>query len=336
MGQNMIWIKYAGIYVLLILLAFIIAGISSAKLQDQYFGKTNTKAMKGVAILAVMLCHLMGKFGGGTTLFTPLGGIGVSIFLMFSAYGLNESFIRGGYKFWWKKCIIAVFIPYFLIQCILYWPFQKFNIIDFILDVTLISPQYHNGWYLNYLLMCYMAFYLVIRVPFLTKHKIIVFTFLSAASFLLLREIKAEQAMSFLTGIVLSEYKESELIRKCLNWKTGVLFLIIGIVALAIKQTELIRNADQIIFNFVQLLIKLPCGLGLCLITISLAKKMNLRMFAIVGAISYELYLVHGYILQWVNASFTGEIIFIFGSLIGAVILHYVMKAIKNSVNKAK
>ena len=58
MGQNMIWIKYAGIYVLLILLAFIIAGISSAKLQDQYFGKTNTKAMKGVAILAVMLCHL--------------------------------------------------------------------------------------------------------------------------------------------------------------------------------------------------------------------------------------------------------------------------------------
>ena len=151
----MIWIKYAGIYVLLILLAFIIAGISSAKLQDQYFGKTNTKAMKGVAILAVMLCHLMGKFGGGTTLFTPLGGIGVSIFLMFSAYGLNESFIRGGYKFWWKKRIIAVFIPYFLIQCILYWPFQKFNIIDFILDVTLISPQYHNGWYLNYLLMCY-------------------------------------------------------------------------------------------------------------------------------------------------------------------------------------
>ena len=92
----MIWIKYASIYVLLILLAFIITGISSAKLQDEYFGRPNTKVMKGVAILAVMLCHLMGKFGGGTTLFTPLGGIGVSIFLMLSAYGLNESFIGGG------------------------------------------------------------------------------------------------------------------------------------------------------------------------------------------------------------------------------------------------
>ena len=226
----MIWIKYAGIYVLLIFLAFIIAGISSTKLQDEYFGRTNTKVMKGIAILAVMLCHLMGKFGGGTTLFTPLGGIGVSIFLMLSAYGLNESFIGGGCVWgggssWWKKRIIAVFIPYFLIQCILYLPFHKFNIIDFILDVTLISPRYHNGWYLNYLLICYVAFYLVIRVPFLTKHKITIFTALSVASFFLLREIKAEQAMSFLTGMVLSEYKESELIRKRLNWKTGVLLL---------------------------------------------------------------------------------------------------------------
>lgn len=92
----MMWTIYAGIYVLIVLLAFIIAGINSTELQDEYFGRSNTKVMKGVAILAVMLCHLMGKFGGGTTLFTPLGGIGVSIFLMLSAYGLNESFIWGG------------------------------------------------------------------------------------------------------------------------------------------------------------------------------------------------------------------------------------------------
>ena len=84
------------IYIIVVLFAFIIAGICSTKLQDEYFGRTNTKVMKGVALLAVMLCHLMGKFGGGTTLFTPLGGIGVSIFLMLSAYGLNESFTGGG------------------------------------------------------------------------------------------------------------------------------------------------------------------------------------------------------------------------------------------------
>lgn len=91
----MIWIKYASIYGISILFAFIVAGIISKNNTDEYFGRTNSKIMKGIAILAVMLCHLMGTFGGGTTLFTPLGGIGVSIFLMLSAYGINESYTRG-------------------------------------------------------------------------------------------------------------------------------------------------------------------------------------------------------------------------------------------------
>jgi hypothetical protein len=49
-----------------------------------------------------MLCHAAGTFGGGRfTLFTPLGGSGVAIFLLLSACGLNESWIAnsntGGY-----------------------------------------------------------------------------------------------------------------------------------------------------------------------------------------------------------------------------------------------
>lgn len=52
--------------------------------------------MKGVAIICVVLCHYMGTFGQGITVFTPLGGIGVAIFLILSAYGLNESWNQGG------------------------------------------------------------------------------------------------------------------------------------------------------------------------------------------------------------------------------------------------
>ena len=249
---------------------------------------------------------------------------------------LTNHIPQGGYCFWWRKRIVAVFIPYFVIQCILYWPFHKFNIIDFVLDVTLISPRYHNGWYLNYLLVCYMVFYLVMRIPFLRKHKITVFTVFSVASFFLLREIKAEQGISFLTGIVLSEYKESEFIQKHSNWKTGIFLLAIGIVALAIKQIDIIRNSPQIIYNFIQLLIKLPCGLGLCFVLLSIGKKLNLKIFVVIGAISYELYLVHGYILQWVNVSLTGEIIFIVGSVVGAMVLYYTMRFIRQSVKFVK
>ena len=51
-----------------------------------------SNSYKGLAILIIILCHAAGKFGQGHfVLFTPLGGIGVAIFLLLSAYGLNES-----------------------------------------------------------------------------------------------------------------------------------------------------------------------------------------------------------------------------------------------------
>lgn len=34
-----------------------------------------TSAMKGGAILCVILCHYMGRYGNGIRWFTPLGGI---------------------------------------------------------------------------------------------------------------------------------------------------------------------------------------------------------------------------------------------------------------------
>lgn len=174
------------------------------------------------------------------------------------------------------------------------------------------------------------------RASFLRKHRIIVFTILSVASFFYFEEIRAEQAMSFLTGIVLSECKESELLRKHSNWKTGFLLLAIGLIALVTKQTDFIRNSSQIIYKFVQLLIKLPCGLGICFILLSIGKKLNLTIFAAIGAISYELYLVHGYILQWISVSMISEIIFIIGSVAGAIILHFIVSYIKQNVRLVK
>lgn len=120
--------------------------------------------MRGVAILLVVLCHMAGTFFEGRVVyFTPLGGIGVAIFLMLSAYGLNESYIKHGLTNWWKKRLMAVWIPYFIIECSLYWPFHDWNFLAFFKDITFLRPLYQNGWYLNYLAVCYIMFYLIIR-----------------------------------------------------------------------------------------------------------------------------------------------------------------------------
>lgn len=71
-------------------------------------GGKYTTTLKGIAIVIIILSHTMGCF---TRVFTPLGGIGVAMFLILSGYGLNESFKRNGIGSFWKKRFLRVWIP---------------------------------------------------------------------------------------------------------------------------------------------------------------------------------------------------------------------------------
>lgn len=280
--------------------------------------------MRGVAILLVLLCHMVGTFFNGRVVyFTPLGGIGVAIFLMLSAYGLNESYIKHGLTNWWRKRLIAVWIPYFIIECSFYWTFHEWNFWDFFKDITFIKPLYQNGWYLNYLAVCYIMFYLIMSNSLTRKHKIVFWGVLSIVSFFVLSPIRAEQSFSFFVGVILSEKKEK---LKKLNWKTGSILIIFSVAFLVLKQTSVIKNAPQLIYNLVQLMIKLPCGIGVCGWIISINKKLNLKFLDLVGKISYELYLVHGYVLGMVSISVGGAFIFVLISTIVTIIFYYAVK----------
>ena len=61
---------------------------------------------------------------------------------------------------------------------------------------------------------------------------------------------------------------------------------------------------------------------------------MSLKFLDLVGKISYELYLVHGYILSMVPISVGGTIIFILISAIVTIIFYYVVKTIKKQCGK--
>ncbi len=115
------WLAYGGIFAGIILTGLVIVGVVTEQKENTYFDKYNSLIFKGIAILCVMMCHFMGNFGEGITIFTPLGGIGVSIFLMLSAYGLNESWTYNGKIYWWRKRIMNVVIPYVLMNSVFFW-----------------------------------------------------------------------------------------------------------------------------------------------------------------------------------------------------------------------
>lgn len=62
----------------------------------KFMAVKHTNICRAVAAIIIILQHVAGSFG--LRYFTPLGGIGVAMFLILSGYGLNESYKkkRGG------------------------------------------------------------------------------------------------------------------------------------------------------------------------------------------------------------------------------------------------
>lgn len=260
-----------------------------------------------------MLCHFMGRFGHGITWFTPLGGIGVAVFLMLSGYGLTLSWEKSGHKAWWRKRLLSTFLPYFLLEVIAYWPFHEFTVQGFLLDITMIAPRYINGWYLTYLLMWYVAFYIVMRIPIRQSFRICIFAILSVASFIAFAKsvpLRAEQSVSFLIGVIFAGLSQDR-IKMIYKLRYGLIAMVVGVAFLGIKQLPFIRNSGEYLYGSVELMIKVPCALGLMIIGYHILKRVRLKAFYGVGVISYELYLVHGYVLENVPVTWWGILLFV-------------------------
>lgn len=172
-----------------------------------------TTNLRGIAILFVVLHHVSNTYN--SNLFTPLGGIGVSMFLILSGYGLNESYHRKGLRNFWKSKLLRVIVPCWFVEIIfLFFESSHFDSIVFIKHLLCID----RNWYIRYLFYWYLLFY------FSTKYfaqKRIYFLALSGLFFLFtLPEIEAEQSVGFLSGLLISEFCNIKkfICRKYLKW----------------------------------------------------------------------------------------------------------------------
>ena len=73
------------------------------------FSRDLSTYLKGLAIILVIINHIGECYGFPG----PLGAIGVTIFLLLSGYGLNESLkVKNGVKGYWNNKFISIYIPY--------------------------------------------------------------------------------------------------------------------------------------------------------------------------------------------------------------------------------
>lgn len=283
--------------------------------------------LKGIAIVLIIISHVAGMFQ--IRYFTPCGGIGVALFLFVSGYGLSESFDRNGLKKFWKKRLITVLMPYFMVEIFAAVIIPQWDAVSLIKSLLLIEPRKSQIWYLQYLFLCYICFWCTYK--FISKkYRLLILLMLAILSLFLLKEIAAEQALSFWCGCLFSEKKKLfEKLRR-----VSVILLLFGVIMLAFKQLDLVRNASQIVINCVQLSIKLPIALFLVGMVIQTTTIMKYLYMEKIGKISYELYLIHINFLYLVMPNIWSLMLFMVLTTLGAVALHLIAIRINRRLMK--
>lgn len=290
-----------------------------------FMTRAHTNICRAMAAIIIILQHVAGGFG--LRYFTPLGGIGVAIFLILSGYGLNESFkCKGIGEGYWKLKIIRVLVPYLIIRIAV-------ALCVFLTEIDVSEPKY---WYINFILFWYLIYYAVVRIPGLYRNRYGVLGVASAMVFIvgsiLNNGLWAEQAVSFLVGVLISDnYEKAK--RTITDCRVIIFFLTLGITLLGCKQIPVIRALeDTLVWQGIQLVMKVSVATGLIGLTDQLRVLFNNRMISGIGLISYELYLVHINILTLLGKGISGMIEFLIITLFGAWIIHWMTKGIRKKL----
>lgn len=255
-----------------------------------FFDKYYTTVAKGIAILMIMVGHCSSFWYAGRIL-TPCGGIGVAIFLIISGYGLNESYKRSGLRCFWKKRLGRVYLPYFIVV-LLYAIVHQWGIKKCLLNFSCINSPY---WFITYIVECYIVFWLI--TYFIPKCRNVILVIVSVLTIFFMQELQAEQALSFVSGVLLSAHKNRVfkiLAIKKAHYIICSVFLLIGLAFLLFKQIPFVRGEASVTqMNIIQCLIKYSLGIFILLVINNVKVILRNPLVYFAGLISYELYLVH-------------------------------------------
>lgn len=258
--------------------------------------KEESLALKGIAVLLILVCHLIGG-GFGFRYVTPMGGIGVAIFLFLSGYGVNESFAKKSLTNFWENKITRILLPYLL------WIIIVIPISYFLYGRISWFPRY---WYLEYLFLWYGLFWLTKKI--FTRSANPIMLFVSLVMFCFLPNLQSEQSFSFILGVLLSSNKDKlENSSRYQYMILSLLLMLFGVLSLGLKQFDFVRafHEDHLFVKLLQLLIKLPIGLSIIIMYVIGANKFfYTKILSSLGILSLEVYLVQMSLYGYISYSF--------------------------------
>lgn len=222
-------VRHFVLFTVFIFLCYLFGFIRKSE-KYQWMDRNYTTAIKGFSIVTVVWAHSGACLSVEGIQF--IAGIGVALFLMCSGYGLEVSYEKNGLNGFWKKRLIGVCLPFWVVELVGLLVIGDLSVKTYLLDFFFLKPATGYGWFMEYIVICYLIFYTVKR--FVTDNKMQMMTLLGVFALWFVLEsvffanpdmpfLQARQMLSFPCGVLLAMNKEK--IENALTKTKGVLIL---------------------------------------------------------------------------------------------------------------
>lgn len=306
-----------------------IISLSSKRESIKLLDFNHTNILKGYAIVAVLFGHV-GQYSGVGGIEYP-AGVGVSLFLILSGYRIAFSVKKNGLNKFWIKRFSRIFAPYIFAELIFFIAQGKdLSFTNIIMDFSFLKPLHPFGWYLHYILICYILFYIIWKIGETDKQRIVLLivlfsTWFFIKSIIVIDEpffLAARQMLAFPIGVFIGMKK-----LRAPEWSMKNIIslglIVSSTTVYVLLHMPYLDNLPILLYNLFALGTCTVCALGIIGLTYSLKLLQNKGMVIIAG-FSFEIYIVHGYFID--NLSNTGNVLggvakFIFYTAAGSILL---------------
>ena len=291
----------------------------------ELFRRKQTNCLRGLAALLIAIGHILIDWHAPRVV-NITGSVGVAMFLVLSGYGINESYKKNGLNKYWTKKIKRIIIPYFLFITTLIPFANDFSLKDYLLDITFIDSSF---WYVSFLMKCYVFYWIVQR--FFPDKFFILFLIGGLISLNFLMQMEAEQSFSFFAGACISKYRDDiQTIEKKKILLFALYCFLFGFFFLMLKEIPAVHAYKGTkLYNYILLCIKLPICTPLLLLPTIIPIIEKSKFLYICGICSFELYLVHLFLLRYLDKSFQGLILYITATAILTMAFYKINKMIQ-------
>ena len=286
----------------------------------------NTLWTQGISAIMVMLMHFIMQIEGYPRIVNILGSIGVAAFLFISGFGLNESYKKSGLAGYWHKRIVRVIIPCWLVF-LFKLPFEEqFSLSRLVHNLLFTDSEL---WFVDYIVRWYIIYWLARKLS--PRHTTKILAVFSVA-FIFAQQLMCEQAFSFFCGYIVSQHydKVRQTSRGRIIKFTAAAFAY-GTAFMLIKEIPFVRGyIGTVPFNVILLNIKLPLAVAIITAPYILPQLKRLRPISWFGKISYEIYIVHFFVLPFVT-DFLSIIKYMAASTVIAAVFNRINNELKNN-----